>query len=160
MKKISLSQGKFALVDDKDYPFLIKWKWYAHKSRNGFVAFRSLKSHERKLGVTMLMHRVIMDCPEGKEVDHKDFNTLNNQRSNLRVCSTSQNCQNRRKSAVNTSGYKGVVLDKRYNKWVTRIKKDRKMIYLGSFKDKEVAALVYDNAARQIHGEFAKLNFA
>jgi len=108
----------------------------------------------------MLMHRVIMDCPEGKEVDHKDFNTLNNQRSNLRVCSTSQNCQNRRKSAVNTSGYKGVVLDKRYNKWVTRIKKDRKMIYLGSFKDKEVAALVYDNAARQIHGEFAKLNFA
>lgn len=105
------------------------------------------------------MHRLIMDPPKGMEVDHKDGNTTNCQRSNLRVCTRQENVKNTSKRSHNTSGYKGVSWFKPNKKWGVHIGFDKNKLFLGLFKDKIEAAKAYDEAARKYHGEFAKLNF-
>jgi hypothetical protein len=96
------------------------------------------------------------------EVDHRDGNGLNNRRrSNLRVCSHSQNGANQKKHKNNTSGFKGVVLykDNRSRPWCARIKVEGRHIYLGYFATPDEAAKAYDAAAIRLHGEFARTNF-
>jgi len=155
MKEIPLTQGQVALVDDSDFDWLSQWKWLATKHRDSFYAARQPHGpHKgRKL---VLMHRQIMDCPVDLEVDHKDLNKLNNQRSNLRIC-------NRRENAVNIKGwgrskYLGVEVRK-CGSFHAKIRVFGERIYLGAFKIEEEAARAYDDAARIFHGEFANLNF-
>lgn len=151
MKTIPLTQGKFAIVDDEDYEWLMQWKWYAHKNgNNNYMAAR------RKKYKAILMHRTIMDAPSDKQVDHFDHNKLNNQRTNLRLCTNSQNCQNRI-SQRGSSQYKGVRWNK--NRWMARIGINGKLIYLGLFINEVKAAKAYDKAAKESFGEFAYLNF-
>lgn len=150
-KEISLTQGKVALVDDDMYDYLVQWKWRAAKMVTG--RWYAVSSIGR-------MHRVVMNAPDGVDVDHKkQEETLNNQRSNLRLCSDSQNSWNVGKRSNNTSGYKGAHWSEFKERWVVTIGVRNKRIYVGSFVDKENAAIAYDNAARFYHGEFASLNF-
>ena len=98
-----------------------------------------------------------------QEVDHiqpADGSHAQDRLSNLRIVSHRQNLQNRRINHNNTSGYKGVSLHKPANKWVAQIVSCGRTKYLGLFTTPEAAALAYDNAAKQLHGEFAKLNFS
>jgi AP2 domain len=159
MKEIQLTQGKVTLVDDDMYEFLSQWKWYAHcnKKNKKYYAQR----HQRTLlgEKTILMHRVIIDAPNGIEVDHIDGDTLRNLRENLRHATTAQNQHNREKLLNNTSGYKGVAWHKRDKKWRVDITFNRKTFHIGYFEDKEEAARAYDEAAKKYHGEFARLNF-
>jgi len=98
-----------------------------------------------------------MDCPDGMVVDHINHNTLDNRRCNLRVCTQNQNRYNLNLRKNNQSGYKGVSF--KHNHWEVQLKKDKKYIYGGSFKDKIEAAKAYDKKAKELFGEFAKLNF-
>ena len=91
-------------------------------------------------------------------IDHIDGNPLNNRRANLRLASTSQNGMNRGKQANNTSGFKGVLFDKRAGRWMARICVNRKVKHVGYFHDAHSAALAYNEAATHHHGVFAKLN--
>lgn len=91
-------------------------------------------------------------------IDHKDGNIFNNIELNLRECSFLENGRNKKIPLNNTSGYKGVKQEKRYNKWVSRIITEGKEIYLGTFDSKDQAAIAYNKAALKYHGEFAKLN--
>ncbi len=154
VKLIPLTQGKFAIVDDDDYEHLNKYKWCALKTHNNkFYAVR------RKNNKTIIMHRQIMNVPEGLVVDHIDGNGLNNRKNNLRICTQAQNIHNSRPRRNRSSKYKGVFWDKVNKKWSTNIRKGDKRIYLGGFDDEIEAALAYDRKAAELFGEFAYLNF-
>jgi hypothetical protein len=104
------------------------------------------------------MHNHILHCSSGEIGDHKNGNTLDNRRENIRKCTVSQNNSNRIPKKGHC-GFKGVSLDKRRSTWVAWIAADKKKIYVGSFTTPERAARAYDQAALIHHGEFARLNF-
>lgn len=157
MKEIPLTQGKVALVDDDDYKHINQWKWFAWRSKvNTYYARRS--SGKAPHQTTIHMHRVIMGVSGDMEVDHIDGNGLNNQRSNLRVCTHKQNAGNKKLRSDNALRYKGVT--KSWRRYLACIQgKDKGFERLGSFKTPEEAARAYDKAARERYGEYAKLNF-
>jgi hypothetical protein len=157
MKKIQLTRGQFALVDDEDYDWLTQWKWYASKeSKYTFYATRMSRIGSRR--ISLKMHSALMCPPYGMEVDHVDGNGLNNQRGNLRVCTRTENCQNRRPRSGGTSKYKGVHWGRREKKWIAKIHLNGKEIYLGRSVDEDEAASIYDTKAKELFGEFARLN--
>jgi hypothetical protein len=153
MKQIDISTKKFpntfALVDDEDFDRINNMgKWSASKPCDSIYATLG--------GVGM--HRVVMNAPEDKEVDHQFHNTLDNQKKNLRLCTRSENAKNTVKPTNNTSGYKGVFWVKETRKWLAKIGCDNKFHYLGTYNTPEEAAMAYDIAALKYHGEFANLN--
>lgn len=158
MKKIKLTQGQYAIVDESDFNKLSKLKWFAVKKSTGFYAVRNLYLGNGK-SRPYYMHQFLMKPPKGKYVDHKDHNTLNNCRSNLRVCSPLESARNKSLPKNNTSGYKGVSWNRTNNSWVANIKVGSKMSYLGMFATKFAAAYAYDKSATKNFGEFSKLNF-
>lgn len=158
MKRIPLTKGMFALVDDEDFKEVSKHKWYASKTTYG--PFRAIRGMT-KTGKNIYMHRQIMNVPANLLVDHRNHNTLDNQKTNLRVCTRSQNGMNAKKCKNPTaSKYKGVYWDKGTGKWRTAICKAGKIFRLGRFSSEVVAAKAYDRKAVELFGEFAYLNFA
>ena len=153
MKEIPLTQGKYAIVDDSNYRKLIKHKW--HLDNRGYARRYSLRG-----GEVLLMHRVIMKTPRGKDTDHINRDKLDNRRDNLRICTRSQNKMNQLKQSNNTSGFKGVVLHKDAKKYQAQIIVDKKYIYLGLFNSLREAALVYNDAAKKYFGQYALLNLS
>ena len=146
-----------ALVDDADYERISCQKWHVRKDRNTYYAIRQVRCNGRKH--TVLMHREILNTPVGLLTDHADRNGLNNQRSNIRICNIAENNRNVKIRKDSTSGYKGVSFHKRDEKWRAYIGFDNKIMWLGYFKTAKIAALAYDNAACELFGEFASLNF-
>lgn len=152
MREIELSQGLVALVDDEDYLWLSQWKWTASRSTNTWYVLRKTPRPERKV---IYIHRQIMEAPDGLEVDHRNENGLDNQRSNLRLATHSQNKQNRGPQKNNTSGHKGVTWDKQNQRWRAQIKIGSKVRYLGLFDSPEDAGEAYRSAALENQGDFA-----
>jgi len=158
MKYIKLTQGKVAVVDDKNYEELNQYKWQATKQKGGtFYATRAVRvgvgSHIR-----VHMHRQIMELTDRLEVDHIDHDGLNNLEVNLRVCSHEENMRNKRIACNNTSGYKGVHFRNDCGKWKAQITVNKKRKSLGSFKCKHDAGVAYNEAAIKYYGDFAALN--
>lgn len=152
MKRIQLTQGKVALVDDEDFEELNKYKWCVRKYRKTFYVCRSDGKICNKR-VFLRMHRVIINTSEEMQIDHIDGDGMNNQKYNLRICTASQNCMNRKKRVDNTSGYKGV--SKSGERWRAIIWVNRKQIHLGYFINKLDAYKEYCEAAEKYHKEFA-----
>ena len=106
------------------------------------------------------VHRLIFLFHHGflpKYIDHIDGNKSNNKICKLRECSHVQNCQNRKKSTRNTSGYKGVSWHIRHKKYIASIQIDGKLKYLGSFEKAIDAYSAYTKAALNYYGDFARL---
>ncbi len=159
VKHIPLTQGKFAIVDDEDYDYLMQWKWFAAKDKNTYYAKRNQVVAEIKFGekrTTLSMHRIIMKTPIGMEVDHRDHNGINNRKKNMRNCSHMHNLQNKI-SIIGTSQYKGVY--KRGCKWIAAIRHNRKIRHIGIYLSEETAAKAYDEKAVECFGAFAHTNF-
>lgn len=156
MKTIELSQGKVAVVDDEDFEWLSQWKWCAVRNHHTFYAIRKERLADGKRQ-TVRMHREIMNVEAGIKVDHKDGDGLNNTRNNLRAATNQQNLWNRLLPSHNTSGYKGIYRVK--SKWRAEIKVNGTKKSLGYFSSAEEAARQYDVVAKELHGEFARLNF-
>jgi hypothetical protein len=106
------------------------------------------------------MHVAILRPEPGEEIDHKNHNTLDNRRENLRRCTHRQNLFNQKKPSNNTSGFKGVYLDKRRNKWRASIMVNNKTVFLGHYLTATKAAQAYDVAAKKFYGEFAHFNLS
>ena len=108
MKQIPLTQGKFSIVDDEDFPLLSQFKWYAHLEHGYFYATRA-SSRDKVTGKQKVisMSRFIMNAPKGMLVDHKNGDTLDNRRKNLRICTHAENGRNRTK-INNKHGFKGL----------------------------------------------------
>jgi len=149
-KKISLTQGKFAIVDAENYEFLMQFNWCCHK---GYAT-------RRCEGRTQYMHKVVLERAglSGEEIDHIDGNRANNLLENLRPVTRQQNCMNQSPQIGNSSKYKGVCWDKNAYKWVVGIKINGKRKALGHYTGEEEAARVYNAAAIELFGEYARLN--
>ena len=149
-KTIQLTQGKVAIVDNSDFEWLSAHKWhYAY----GY-AVRAVGPRDR----TQWMHREILGTPEGMFTDHINGDKLDNRRSNLRVCSSSENMCNRGAQSNSTSGIKGVSWDNRSTKWRASIQLNGRKKHVGYFDTMEEAIRAYDEAALKLHGEFARTN--
>lgn len=154
IKLIPLTRGLNVIVDAIDYEFLIQWNWFALKMywNHGFHFYAARASGK------ILMHRVLTNN-KGVSTDHRDRNTLNNRRKNLRPCTDSCNAANQPKHRDNTSGYKGVHFYKPRKKWVAYIKVNYCRMHLGYFDNLKDAARAYDMAALKNFGKFAYTNF-
>jgi len=150
---IPLTRGRVAIVDASDYAWLSLHKWHLASPRGRCYAGRS------RHGKRISMHREIMVPLDGYVVDHIDGDGLNNQRSNLRICTVHENHRNQAKAPGLSSRYKGVHHNKRTGKYHANIRPHRKGIYLGSFDSEIEAARAYDRKAVELYGEFAWLNF-
>jgi hypothetical protein len=157
MKKIKLTQGKYALVSDEDYEFLSQWNWCAFKGCTTFYACRHPSKINRKQ-TTIYMHQVIAERMSIKSPDHIDTDGLNNLRSNLRQATQSQQHANQNLQKNNKSGYKGVSWHKRCKKWKVYINANKNYIFLGYFIDIKEAARAYNKAAIKYYGTFARIN--
>ena len=155
-KTIGLTQGFETIVDDQDFEWLSKSKWYTKRGRKLFYARH--KERGKKHQKEVLMHRLILNAPQGMQVDHINGDGLDNRRSNLRLATNSQNLKNQGPHKDNCSGFKGVYWDKRAHKWRAQIRTDGKKTGLGYFTLKEDAARAYNDAASKAHGTFAWLN--
>ena len=164
MKKIPLTQGQWAIVDEIDFVELNKNKWYARWDKNtkSFSAYRNMKSGGKWTPISM--HRVIMGSySKGRCVDHINHDTLDNRRCNLRICSNTQNGQNSQKRSTNCfNRYKGVSVVSgdvnKTNQFRARINVKGKNIWLGYFNSEKDAAVAYNEAAKKYFGGFALLN--
>lgn len=144
MKKIPLTHGLFALVDDEDFEFLSQFKWKALKTKpeRTFYVNRTLKREKGKPRKGVYMHRLVMNTPPNLSVDHIDGNGLNNQKSNLRNISQAANSLNRTRLATNNkSGFTGVYWNKQKNKWHALVSFKARSKHLGFFDDVHEAAI-------------------
>lgn len=142
MKEIQLTKGRIALVDDCDYEWLKQYDRLPNGKR---------KSEQ--------MHRMIMHATQGVEVDHVSRDRLDNRRSNLRLCSHTQNAHNRSKQSNTHSQYRGVTWHKRDKKWIAQIVHNKKLMFLGNFTKEKDAAKAYDKSAKELFKEYANPNF-
>lgn len=143
--------GVYALVDEGDIADVARFRW-------SFSAGYAVRNPKGRL---VYLHRFILRVPDSSViVDHRNRNPLDCRRKNLRVCSPSEsNCNRRKWAAPTTSRFKGVHFLATEGIWRAVIRKDKRSHYLGRFRDETAAARAYDAAARELHGEFAVLNF-
>lgn len=147
-----LVQGHTVLVDEDDW---CRWGhvgWYLIFSPDTDLIY----VRGKVLGKPKYLHRVILSPSDDTDVDHRNGNGLDNRRSNLRVCTESQDLGNSKLRKDNTSGYKGVHFF--HGRWRARIAINGKRISLGMFSDPWEAAQAYNIAALTQWGEFARLN--
>ena len=154
--KIKLTREQFTLIDEDDFQRVNnQGSWYAFPHQDSYYATRGDYSSGKRKNI--FLHRFIMNCPEGKEVDHINGDKLDNRKSNLRICTRSENAKNRRISKNNTSGFKGVHWHKGNKKWFAEICSNGKRIYGRGYNTKEEAFYRYKELATQLHGQFAKI---
>lgn len=157
--KFKISNGAFSdfvMFDDEDIELVFNFKWAPSKHRHTHYARSSsnIVNGSRKV----YMHHLIIPRNEGMIVDHINGNGLDNRRSNLRLCTYSQNAMNSK--SKKDGKFKGVFLLSNNNEstWAARIWVSRTSVNLGVFKTEVEAAAAYNEAALKYHGEFAKLN--
>lgn len=153
MKRIQLTQGKHAIVEDQDYPLVSQYKWIY--SSKGYAITHNPQNNKQWIW----MHRLIMSTPKDLQTDHINGNKLDNRRSNLRICTSSQNRVNIIHPINSTSTFRGVSWNKEKNRWSSQIQVNNKRILIGRFNNERHAAIAYDLWARDIFGEFSLLNF-
>lgn len=155
MKKIKLTQNKYTIVDDADFAMLNQYKWYFHKAGYALRTCHKPRNGKKQETFKVYMHHAVIGKYIGMDIDHIDGNALNNQRSNLRVCSHLENVMNRKKvDKTATSIFKGVYWNKKENRWYARVAQK----WVGSFKKEIDAAKAYNQKALEFFGDFALLN--
>lgn len=156
MKEFECRCGAMVQVPDSLLDCEIKRAWKCDGKGGGVV----WTSEDRGTYFSIkLSHLIMGEPPPGLEWDHKDRNSHNNLKENLRLATRSQNAANRNLQSNNSSGYRGVNFHKLRKRWQASIKVEGTWIYLGMFDTKEAAAREYDKAAKHNFGEFANLNF-
>ncbi len=146
---------RYALIDIEDFERVTRSKWYATPA--GYVRATSgkfLAAHH------MTLHRYVCRVEREERLDHESGDTLDNRKQNLRVATAAENARNTRRQTFpgKTSRFKGVCWSARAERWLAKITANGERTYLGQFSSEEDAALAYDKAAVQLHGDFARTN--
>lgn len=153
---VPLTQGAYTKIDIRDAARVMRKRWYLFRDPKTGRKYAVREEH----GVSIRLHRYLLNAPPSKDVDHVNGDGLDNRRRNLRKATAAQNARNARKRKNSTSRYKGVCADiSSGSPWRARIRVDGRLIHLGRFKIEKQAARAYDDAARRLHGEFARINF-
>ena len=158
MKEIPLGQsGFFAKVDDEDFRWLSLFPWRLQVSGMGQMTAAFGRRISGKMTM-FLMHRMILGITNSKvQVDHINGDSLDNRRTNLRICNNQQNNFNKGRRKDNTSGSTGVRWHKQAQKWHARISLNGRETSLGLFDSKEDAIAARLDAVIQHHGDFAHI---
>lgn len=165
MKLINISTKKypnmFAIVDDKDFDHLRKWKWHPTNHGHCFYAARSTRKDGPKRNI--YMHREVFKVGAGQCIDHINHNGLDNRAENLRACTRQENSWNmskprHRANAKTSSKLKGVAFDKSRGKFMAYITVSGRRKNLGRFHSEQEAAIAYNTAAKTLFGDFAAIN--
>ena len=150
---------KEVLIDSEDFYKLKDYNWFIeknYKSNNIYVsAYENNNKPQKRSKISL--HRTIVNAPAGMVVDHINHNTLDNRKSNLRICTHSQNICNQKRNGNKSSIYKGLTKTK-YGRYKTRIRFNKKIYELGTYKNEKLAAEIYNKKALELFGEFACLN--
>jgi hypothetical protein len=154
--EIKLTQGKVAIVDADDYEFLSQFKWYALRPTGNkcYYAARGVYDKVTKKRSIQYMHKVLLETTD--YVDHKNRNSLDNRRCNLRSATPSQSRMNSTPKGV--SKYMGVSWSKGTGKWQATCTYQGKRKWIGGYNTEIEAASAYNEWVRGIYGEFANLN--
>ena len=139
--------GDYFIFDKEDYD-KIKDCWWT-KTKDGYAYYFAKK---------ITVHRLVTNCPKGLEVDHINHDTLDNRKSNLRICTHQQNMMNQNIRRRNKELIKGVYYDAKQKRYIASIMTNGRKHYLGSFIDKDDAIAVRTEAEKQLFGEFADIN--
>lgn len=150
---ITSTNGITCVVDDDAPAEIFNYKWYAYLSGERRY-FRCQIGSKRK---NIFLHRMIIDAKEGQSVDHINGDTLDNRRSNLRSATIQQNNFNRRRGPKAKTGFRGV--EREWNKYRAYVQFNKKTYRLHGFDNPVDAAKARDRLAKELHGEFAVLNF-
>lgn len=146
----SYNTNEDIIVDEEDYSSLSTHNWSINPKGYAWSKIN---------GKTTYMARLIMNCPKRMTVDHKNHNTLDNRKDNLRICTYSQNNYNRRCGNKNSKSiYKGVRKSFLDGKWQAEAISENNIIYVGSFYTEEYAAYMYNIRVSEIQKEYAYLN--
>jgi hypothetical protein len=158
MKIVKLTNGYEAIVDDEDYESISVHSWFAWSSGPRYTKYAMRNPRD---GGPRNMSGLILKSPDGCFIDHVNGNGLDNRKSNLRIATRSQNMFNTKKlcgpKRVPSSIYKGVKR-LRGKKWQAQIVAYGQYRYLGTYPCQLCAALAYDLAALDFHGEYARTN--
>lgn len=155
MKRVPLTRGMWATVDDADYEAVMAaGPWFVRVDGRTVYAQGNIRRSDGGRSA-QYMHKFLTGWPE---TDHRNGDGLDNRRVNLRCATRTQNNANSRLRSDNTSGFKGVLWNRQRRRWYARITIDGRQRHLGSFGDPGEAARAYDAAAREVFGEFARLN--
>lgn len=156
-KKIPLSRGAFAIVDDADYEKVCDIRWYLNPY--GYAATGRWNKVTKKTD-QLQMTRILLGAPKGCEVDHINHDTLDNRRENLRIVTHAQNIRNMKRKKPGRSGYKGVSIVTGYSdRYRVSLMHDYKTIYIMTGMDAEECAWIYDQVAMQLFGDYSHTNF-
>jgi hypothetical protein len=150
MKRLPLTKGLYAQIDDDDFERASKYSWHVGFNFRG----KAWYAKGRVNGKQQYLHRFIINAPTGVQVDHRNHNTLDNRKKNLRLCTRQQNAWNQRRKSVNKSGYIGVSYDVKHRFYVAQIRIKGQKVFLGYFADPKKAANAYLVAAKKSRGEF------
>ena len=145
------------IVDDEDFDIFNKYRWFLHSSgyscRKENYYFNNIRRTH-----TIYLHREIINCPKNKFVDHINHETLDNRKENLRVVTNQENHMNGCKRNGTSSKYKGVYKHTHANKWQAQLTFNQQLFYLGIFNSEVEAAKAYNEKAKELFGDYAKLN--
>jgi len=144
---------KYFIFDKEDHKIIKNYYWYPEFHTNGRIYFRANLNNKKKVYV----HRIIMNTPYGKDIDHKDLNYFDCRKESLRVCSRAENSQNQAKRKNTHNKLKGATFNKKRKKWQAQINVNKKHISLGYFYTEEEAHAAYCVASKKYHGEFGRI---
>lgn len=146
------------IVDDDVYLWASKIKWSISSRLGHRVGYARTRHSLNGKKIDLFLHRMVMGEPDGMVVDHIDHDPYNCQRSNLRTCTPAQNACNVSPNRTRASKYLGVVWNKKNRIWISQIKHSGKYHYLGSYISEIDAAVVYNQEAAKLRGQFTTLN--
>jgi len=149
--------GYDVLIDDEDYEKINTHSWciFHSRSERPYVV-RYINNSGKQIRIWL--HRIIINPPDGKVVDHINNNTLDNRKCNLRICTHKENIRNQKKRKNNASGFKGVYFVEKNKKYRATIRVNGKGIHLGLFGTPEEAHKAYCEASKKYHGEFGRVS--
>jgi hypothetical protein len=154
---VFLTQDKVAVVDAVDADLVVGIHWQAVWCDGWYARRTAGKRPHRQMVALHVEIAKRMGLDTSGPIDHRDCDSLNNSRSNLREATDTENARNQRRKSTNRSGFKGVNLHSQTGQWHARIATDGGRISLGLFNTAEEAAAAYARAARDLHGKFARI---